>query len=75
MSPFFQSQVFFIITSIAVIIVTILVVILLIYLIKIVHKFWRVSREYGDEALEIKHTITRARKKITGIFSKKKSKE
>lgn len=63
-----QSQIFFIITSVAVGIVTILVIILLVYLIRIAHKFWKVTREYGNEALEFKNIISGIRKKVTGFF-------
>jgi uncharacterized protein YoxC len=70
-----QSQVFFIITSVAVGIVTLLIIILLIYLIKIAHKFWKVTREYGNEALEFKHIVSVLRKKVTGFFGGSSSKK
>ena len=60
-----KSDLFFVLTGIAVILVTVLLVWLLIYLLRIARVFFRISKEVEGEASEFKKLISRGRRVIS----------
>lgn len=68
-----KSDIFFVVTGIAVIVITVLLVWLLIYLLRIARVAFRISKDVEGEAGEIKKLFSRSRKAITKkIFPGKK---
>ncbi len=64
MNPILQANIFFFITSVAVVLVSLLVVVLLIYLVLILKDFRKVSRKVREETDLIAMDINEARAHI-----------
>ncbi len=73
MNPIIQANIFFFITSIAVVLVTLLVIVLLIYLVLILKDFRGVSRKVKQEtdliAMDINEALTHIREKGAAMSS------